>query len=76
MNARIMNECKMSDVRKAIFFDLESCHSQADTEYLIAALRKSYEIIIDWKGTNYCGLTLSWEYKNKTIDIAMPGYIP
>jgi hypothetical protein len=23
----------------------------------------------------YCGLTLDWDYKNRTVDLSMPGYI-
>eukprot|EP00978_Attheya_sp_CCMP212_P014794 scaffold37878_cov107-Attheya_sp.AAC.4 len=29
----------------------------------------------DWDGTNYCGLTLEWDYKARTCDISLPGYV-
>jgi hypothetical protein len=29
----------------------------------------------DWKGSAYCGLTLEWNFKNRTVDLYMPGYI-
>jgi hypothetical protein len=29
----------------------------------------------DWNGSAYCGLTLDWNYKNRTVDLSMPGYI-
>ena len=29
----------------------------------------------DWTGSLYCGLTLEWDYQNRTVDISMPGYI-
>jgi hypothetical protein len=36
---------------------------------------KNYNISSDWKGSAYCGLTLEWDYKNRTVDLSMPGYI-
>lgn len=29
----------------------------------------------DWEGKLYCGLTLKWDYVNRTVDLSMPGYI-
>jgi hypothetical protein len=29
----------------------------------------------NWNGAAYCGLTLDWAYKNRTVDLYMPGYI-
>ncbi|CAB9528638.1 expressed unknown protein [Seminavis robusta] len=29
----------------------------------------------DWTGSLYCGLTLNWDYTNRTVDLSMPGYI-
>jgi hypothetical protein len=37
--------------------------------------KKNYNISIDWNFTAYCGLTLEWDYKNRTVDLYMPGYI-
>ena len=28
----------------------------------------------DWEGALYCGITLKWDYENRTLDISMPGY--
>jgi hypothetical protein len=36
---------------------------------------KKYDISSDWKGSAYCGLKLEWDYKNRTVDLSMPGYI-
>jgi hypothetical protein len=36
---------------------------------------KNYNMSSDWKGSTYCGLTLEWDYKNRTVDLSMPGYI-
>jgi hypothetical protein len=37
--------------------------------------QENYNISSDWNGTAYCGLTLDWDYKNRTVDLSMPGYI-
>jgi hypothetical protein len=44
-------------------------------EHLMACTKKNYSISSDWNGTAYCGLTLEWEYKNRTVDLSMHGYI-
>ena len=49
--------------------------SQADADHLIATLKTAYEISMDWTGSRYCGLTLKWDYTNRTCDISMPGCI-
>jgi hypothetical protein len=45
------------------------------TEHLMECIKKNYNISSDWKGSAYCGLTLEWDYKNRTVDLSMPGYI-
>jgi hypothetical protein len=44
-------------------------------EHLMECIKKSYNISSDWKGSVYCGLTLEWDYKNRTVDLSMPVYI-
>jgi hypothetical protein len=44
-------------------------------EHLRNALLKTYELATDWAGTVYSGITLKWDYKNRTCDISMPGYV-
>jgi hypothetical protein len=44
-------------------------------EHLMACIKNNYNISSDWKGSAYCGLTLEWDYKNRTVDLSMPGYI-
>jgi hypothetical protein len=34
-----------------------------------------YKITQDWDGTLFCGLTLKWDYANRTLDLSMPGYV-
>jgi hypothetical protein len=44
-------------------------------EHLMACIKKKYTISSDWNGGAYCGLTLDWDYKNRTVDLSIPGYI-
>jgi hypothetical protein len=44
-------------------------------EHLMTCIKKDYNISSDWNVTSYCGLTLDWDYKNRTVDLSMPGYI-
>jgi hypothetical protein len=41
----------------------------------MACIKKNYNISSDWNGRAYCGLNLDWDYKNRTVDLSMPGYI-
>jgi hypothetical protein len=38
-------------------------------------IKKNHDISSDWNGSAYCGLTLDWDYKKRTVDLSMPGYI-
>jgi hypothetical protein len=44
-------------------------------EHLQNALLQTYELTTDWKATVYSGMTLKWDYKNRTCNISMPGYV-
>jgi hypothetical protein len=44
-------------------------------EHLRNALLRKYELTTDWTATVYSGMTLKWDYKNKTCYISMPGYV-
>jgi hypothetical protein len=44
-------------------------------EHLMECIKNNYNISSDWKGSAYCDLTLEWDYKNRTVDLSMPGYI-
>ena len=44
-------------------------------QHLFAALRELYTITTDMTGTKYCGLTLQWDYVQRTCDVSMPGYV-
>jgi hypothetical protein len=45
------------------------------TDHLRNALLKNYELTSDWAAKVYSGMTLKWDYKNRTCDISMPGYV-
>jgi hypothetical protein len=49
--------------------------SNQHAEHLRNALLKTYELTTDWAGTVYSGIALKWDYKNRTCDISMPGYV-
>jgi hypothetical protein len=44
-------------------------------DHLRNALLRTYELKTDWAATVYSGMTLKWDYKNRTCDIFMPGYV-
>ena len=44
-------------------------------EHLIDTLQSVYKITIDWTGTKYCGLRLTWDYKGQLCYMSMPGYV-
>jgi hypothetical protein len=38
-------------------------------------LKEKYELTKDWTDNLYCRINLLWDYKARTLDISMPGYI-
>ena len=50
--------------------------NKQDAQDLINALEKNYEeVSVDWDGELLCGITLEWDYQNRTVDLSMPGQI-
>ena len=47
-----------------------------DLDHLLNALRQKYEVSVDMTGSNFCGLTFEWDYKQSFVDVSMPKYIP
>jgi hypothetical protein len=45
-----------------------------DVNHLVASIKATYTLTKDWSGDLYCGIMLSWDYINQTVDILMPGY--
>ena len=47
-----------------------------DSQYLLDALGHHYKAVTrDWNGSVFCGISLKWDYTNRTVDLSMPGYI-
>jgi hypothetical protein len=46
-----------------------------DAQKLMTALKASYRVAEDWAGERYIGLTINWNYAQRTCTISMPGYI-
>jgi hypothetical protein len=44
-------------------------------EHLMECIKNNNNISSDWNGSAYCGSKLDWDYKNRTVDLSMPGYI-
>jgi hypothetical protein len=44
-------------------------------EHLRNASLQTYELTTDWTATVYSGMTLKWDYKNRTCNIYMPDYV-
>jgi hypothetical protein len=44
-------------------------------EHLQNALLRTYELTTDWTVTLYSDMTLKWDYKTRTCDMCMPGYV-
>jgi hypothetical protein len=44
-------------------------------QHLFTSLRENYKITEDWTGELYLGITLNWDYKNRTVDLSMPNYV-
>lgn len=49
--------------------------NKEDAQHLIAALKEDYEATADWEAKLYSGITFTWDYKNRTVDLSMPGYV-
>ena len=67
--------------RKDIYFSLVvddfgvKYTKESDVQELIQLLSTTYTVTTDFTGVKYCGLTLLWDYTNRTVQLSMPGYI-
>jgi hypothetical protein len=56
--------------------DFGICYeTEDDLQHLLHALQQYYTISTDLTGTSYIGLTIEWDYVQRTVDISMPGFI-
>jgi hypothetical protein len=44
-------------------------------DHLRKSLLQSYELTTDWEAKVYSGMYFKWDYKNRTCNITMPGYV-
>jgi hypothetical protein len=46
-----------------------------NAQHLVDVIAAKYKMTTDWTGALYCGVTLKWDYKARTVDLSMPGYV-
>jgi hypothetical protein len=46
-----------------------------NAEHFKTALKENHTVSTDWKGALYCGISLDWDYKQRTVQNSMPNYI-
>jgi hypothetical protein len=50
--------------------------NKAHIDELLHTLRQSCEgVSVDWEAKLYCRITMNWNYKKRTCELSMPGYI-
>jgi hypothetical protein len=49
--------------------------SMASMKHLVSLLQEHYSVAVDWTGSLFCGVKLTWDYVNCTLDLHMPDYI-
>ena len=49
---------------------------KSDTAHLCNSVGANFSCTVDKEGSNYCGFTLSWDYKIEFVDISMSKYVP
>jgi len=48
---------------------------QCNVDHLLTALKNHYQVTEDWEASQYCGLSITWDYAMHTVVLAMPRYI-
>jgi hypothetical protein len=44
-------------------------------QHLFTTLKQYYKIVEDISGSLYCGITLTWDYDKRHVDLSMPAYV-
>ena len=44
-------------------------------KHLIDALKKTYQITMNWDSSEFCGMNLKWDYKKRTYGLNMSEYV-
>ncbi len=47
---------------------------EKNAQHLLDTVQHYYKCSC-WKGEQYCGLTLKWDYEGKKVHVSMPGYV-
>jgi hypothetical protein len=48
---------------------------EANAQHLLDTVQKHYKCSCDWKGEQYCELTIKWDYEKWKVHLSMPGYV-
>ncbi len=46
-----------------------------NAQHLLDTVQKYYTCLCDWKGEQYCGLAIRWDYMGQKLHLSMPGYV-
>ena len=38
-------------------------------------LEQWYDVTVDWTGSKYVGISLKWDYKQRTLETSVPGFV-
>jgi len=49
--------------------------SKQDADDFFNILSQWYTVKVDWSASLYCGITTTWDYNRRTVNLSMPGYI-
>ena len=53
-----------------------NCFGVEQLQSQVESLNKLYEIVLDPTGSKYCGITMEWDYENRTVDLSITNYVP
>jgi hypothetical protein len=48
---------------------------EENAQHLLDTVQKYYKCSCNWKGEQYCGLTIKWDYAGQKVHLSMPGYV-
>ena len=43
--------------------------------HLKKTLERWYDVTVDWTGSKYVGISLKWDYKQRTLETSVPGFV-
>jgi hypothetical protein len=46
-----------------------------NAQHLLDTVQKYYKCSCHWKGKQYCGLTIKWDYEGQKVHLSMSGYV-